>query len=287
MRILLLGSSGLLGTTLGPFLESCGHEVITHSRGSNTQLEFDLSNREETEKYLEQTQTEIIINLVGLTDVDHCESDPNLAYITNVQTVKNITEWIRQRKSPVHLIQISTDQVYDSANLNEEQQVVLRNYYAFSKIAGELAAACVPSTILRTNFFGRSKCPGRSSLSDWVHKALTSGDASQVLDDIMFSPLSMTSLSEMIERVIHKKPIGVFNLGSQEGMSKADFAYALAKEWSLSTASITRVSTRDATFFKSRRPTEMRMNCSKLERIIGVSLPTLNSEIQRVALEYD
>lgn len=287
MKILLLGSSGLLGSTLAPFLESCGHEVITHSRGSNTHYKVDLSDWDETHKFLDQIQSEVIINLVGLTDVDVCESDPNLAYMTNVRTVENITDWLRQGGTPSHFIQISTDQVYDGANLNKERQVVLRNYYAFSKFAGELAAASVPSTILRTNLFGRSKCTRRSSLSDWLYKALSSGDPIQVIDDIMFSPLSMVTLSEMIERATQEKPTGVFNLGSHKGMSKADFAYAFADEWDLPTASMARASIEDVTFLKSHRPTEMRMNCSKFEKIIGVSLPTLKSEIERAASEYD
>ena len=53
-----------------------------------------------------------------------------------------------------------------------EEQIKIRNYYAFSKYAGELAAIQVPSTILRTNFVGRSKVSHRESLTDWVYYSL-------------------------------------------------------------------------------------------------------------------
>jgi dTDP-4-dehydrorhamnose reductase len=287
MKILVLGSSGLLGSTLVPILESFEHEVITHSRKSNTNYRVDLSNRDATRAFLDSSKADVIVNLVGMTDVDHCESDSNLAYRSNVKTVSNIAKWIEQGDPQTHLIHISTDQVYDRVNLNEEEQVVLRNYYAFSKFAGELAASRVASTILRTNFFGRSKCPDRSSISDWVYKELTTGNPIQVVDDITFSPLSMTTVSHMIELVIRQKPTGVFNLGSHSGMSKADFAFYFANELNLSTGTMMRVSIDDCDFFKGRRPTGMRMNCSKFEKVSGITLPSLRTEIERVAQEYD
>jgi dTDP-4-dehydrorhamnose reductase len=218
--------------------------------------------------------------------VDRCETQPNQAYLANVRIVENIAGWIKQEKTPCHLAHISTDQVYDGASPHAEEQVTLTNYYAFSKYAGELAAASVPSTILRTNFFGRSHCAKRASLSDWLFRSLSNGDPIQVFDDVLFNPLSMITLSEIIKLIIQKKPIGVFNLGSHEGMSKADFAYAFAEELNLSTSAMTRTSTDQVTFLKTYRPKDMRMDCSKFEKILGIKLPFLRDEIKRAAKEY-
>jgi len=286
VKVLILGSSGLFGCTLVPFLGSRGHEVNTHSRGDGAQYQADLNDPKDVCDLLGKIKPEVVVNLVGLTDVDRCETQPNQAYLANVRTVENIANWLKQEKTPSHLVHISTDQVYDGANPHAEEQVTLTNYYAFSKYAGELAAANVPSTILRTNFFGRSHCPKRKSLTDWLFRSLSNSDSIQVFDDVLFSPLSMATLSEMIELIIHKKPIGVFNLGSHEGMSKADFAFAFAEELDLSTRAMTRVSTDQVTFLKTYRPKDMRMDCSKIEKTLGVKLPFLRDEIKRVAKEY-
>lgn len=286
MKILLLGSSGLLGSVLAPFLGLRGHEIKTHGRGAGAQYQADLNDPRDAYELLGKIEPETIVNLVGLTDVDRCETQPNQAYLANVRTVENISGWIKQNKTPCHLVHISTDQVYDGINPHTEEHVTLTNYYAFSKYAGELAAMRVPSTVLRTNFFGRSYCAKRASLTDWLFQALSNSDPIQVFDDVLFNPLSMITLSEMIELIMQKKPIGVFNLGSHEGMSKADFAFAFAEELNLSASTMARTSTDQVTFLKTYRPKDMRMECLKFESTLGVTLPLLRNEIKRAAKEY-
>lgn len=285
-KILILGGSGLLGRSLAPFLENNDHNVEFHSRINAAKYHADISDSSDTFNLLNLINPTVIVNLVGLTDVDLCETQPNQAYLQNARTVENIANWIKQEKTSCHLVQISTDQVYDGASLHNEERVTLTNYYAFSKYVGELAAASVPSTILRTNFFGHSHCAKRASLTDWLFRSLSNSDPIQVFDDVLFNPVSMATLSEMIELIIQRKPIGVFNLGSHGGMSKADFAFAFAEEMNLSTSAMTRTSTNQVTFLKTYRPKDMRMDCAKFENTLGVKLPLLRNEIKQVTKEY-
>ncbi len=286
MKILLLGSTGLLGSTLSTVLVAYGDQVSTHGRSEGAQYQADLSSPKDATDLLGKIQPDVIINLVGMTNVDLCETWPNEAYLLNVRTVENIANWIRRERTSCHLVHISTDQVYDGIDVHTEESVTLTNYYGFSKYAGELAASSVPSTILRTNFFGRSKCKNRVSLSDWLFRALSNDDSIEVFDDVIFSPLAMSTVSEMIELSIRTKPIGVFNLGSHDGLSKADFAFAFAEELGLSARSMKRTTTSQVTFLKTYRPKDMRMNSAKFEEALGVQLPSLRGEIRRVAKEY-
>jgi len=277
----------LLGTTLMTFLRGNGCLIDLHGRTNATKYNADISDAGDAFRLLELINPAVVVNLIGLTDVDRCEAQPNEAYLANVRTVENIVGWIIQKKALCHLVHISTDQVYDGGGLHKEEIVTLKNYYAFSKYAGELAAMAVPSTILRTNFFGRSRCANRQSLTDWLFHSLSNNKPIQVFEDVLFSPLSMPTLSAMVELVIQKKPIGVFNLGSHEGMSKADLAFSFADELNLSASIMTRSSTNQVAFLKTYRPKDMRMDCSKLEDTLGVELPLLKDEIKRVAREYD
>jgi len=276
----------LLGQTLSPHLESNGHHVYVHGRNSATEYHADISNAADASNLLNTVKPTVIINLIGLTDVDRCEAQPNQAYLINVRTVENITDWIKQEKAFCHLVHMSTDQVYDGNGLHHEKQVALKNYYAFSKYAGELAAANVPSTILRTNFFGKSHCAKRASLTDWLFRVLSNNEPASVFTDVMFSPLSMGTLSKMIDLTSREKPIGVFNLGSWDGLSKADFAFAFAEEIRLPPQNMVRATIDDAEFIKTYRPKDMRMDCSRFERTLGVKLPRLIDEIKQAAKEY-
>lgn len=284
-RVFVLGAGGLLGADLVPMLKATGFDVVTHGRSSGD-FQFALDDSNLVYELLEKIEPDVVVNLVGLTDVDRCEKEPNQAYIDNVRSIENVSHWIKHKNEQCHLVHISTDQVYDGVGPHTEQDVTLTNYYAFSKYAGELAALSAGGTVLRTNFFGRSHCGKRTSLTDWLFGALLRQDAIQVFDDVQFSPLSMSSLSEMIELCARKKCPGVFNLGSHGGLSKADFAFAFAKELNLSTSAMIRTTTKEVTFLKTYRPKDMRMDCAVFEKTMGVKLPVLIDEIKKAAKGY-
>ncbi|MEO6924581.1 MAG: NAD-dependent epimerase/dehydratase family protein, partial [Bryocella sp.] len=44
MRIAICGATGLLGSTLAPFLRAQGYKVLTHSRGEGAEYRADLSD---------------------------------------------------------------------------------------------------------------------------------------------------------------------------------------------------------------------------------------------------
>lgn len=286
-KILITGATGLLGSSLVPYLKKSRYKVITHANTTQADVMFDLSDRINSYEFLEQIKPDVIINLASLTSVEVCEHKVNLAYLINTCTVENITYWIQSTGAHCHLVQISTDHVYDGIGLHVEDSVTITNNYALSKYAGELAAAKVPSTILRTNFVGRSRVSYRESLTDWVYKSLTENKHVQVLDDVYFSPLSISTLVEMVELAVQKKRIGVYNLGSSNGMSKADFDFAFAECLKLPTHTMTRIKTSQATFLKAYRPKNMCMDSTKFEEAFNVKLPKLTDLIQPLAQEYD
>ena len=157
-----------------------------------------------------------------------------------------------------------------------------------TKYLGELAALRTPSSVLRMNFIGRNfQLSGRESLSDWVFKSCIDNKSVSVFSDVFFSPLSISSLCKMIVLVINKQPLGLFNLGSHNGMSKADFAFMFAKELGLPTTMLQRINSSEAKFLKVYRPKNMIMDVSKFERELGILLPKLDDEIVEVSKDYE
>ena len=171
-KVLITGALGLLGSSLVPYLKQRGHQVIRQARKDNADLIADLTITEEVFRILDEVKPDVIVNLAALTNVDECERIPQAAYLSNVRIVENLTDWIKVDGNRCHLIQISTDQVYEGPGPHQEKDIHLINMYGFSKYAGELAASTVPSTILRTNFYGKSLCNSRISLSDWLLESL-------------------------------------------------------------------------------------------------------------------
>jgi dTDP-4-dehydrorhamnose reductase len=286
-KIIVAGSTGILGSHLVPFLDSMGYEVIGISsrKRANSNLLVDLSSKLSAYALFDAVKPTTIINLISLTSVEECEANPDKAVELNVKIVENIVDWII-KDSNVHLIQISTDHVYDGSGPQNESYVNIRNKYAETKYAGEKIALKVPSTIIRTNFVGKSKSLHRDSMTDWLYKSIKNYQKIQVLTDVYFSPISISYLVYIIEILIKKKIVGIYNVGSQNGMSKAEFDFEFAKVLNLPLSYLEPIKTYQATFLKAYRPKDMRMDSSKFEITTGIKLPKLSEILLQVASEY-
>lgn len=285
-KTLVLGAGGMLGHSLVPALQQAGFQVLRHARTSTADVTVDLANSSATHTLLDSVQPSLIVNLAGLTDVDACERNPALAFEANVRSVVNVADWLRARRGATRLLHISTDQVYEGRGPHGENSASPHNYYAFSKYAGELAAAAADATVIRTNFFGRSSCAGRSSLSDWLYTALQGGDQVNVFEDVLFSPLSLQTLCSLLVRACRDPVAGLYNLGSRNGMSKADFARHFAAALGFPATGLRSASVADANQLLAYRPRDMRMDCTRLETLWCQRLPELHEEILLASEEY-
>lgn len=284
-RILVTGGAGLLGSTLVPLLAGGGHDVRVLGRRSAAPVCADLADPDATARALDAVTPEVIINLAAATNVDECERDPAYAFVANASTVHSIVRWMQSRPDTCHLVHLSTDQLYDGAGPHVETDVRPANYYAYSKYLGELHASRVGATIVRTNLFGRSRVPGRASISDWLVERLRRHERTPVFADVLFSPLSLDSLSRLIALLAAQRLPGTFNLGSNEGMSKAEFAFQLARSLDLETDVLVPIQSAEAGL-QARRPKDMRMDCRLLEARLGLTLPTLAAEIELMRIAY-
>lgn len=286
MKVVTLGASGLLGSVLVPALRLADYDVATIGRSMDSDVRCDAGHSESLFPALNDLQPDVVINLVALTDVDQCESDPNQAFLVNLRTAENLVKWSESRLTAVHLVHISTDQVYDGPGPHYEDDVMLTNYYGFSKYASELAVQRVASTVLRTNFFGKSMCEKRVSFTDWVYDNVVNSRKIVLFNNVFFSPLSLATLVEMIILVVSKKPLGIFNLGSRSGLSKSHFSQIFMEKLKLDMTNVDIVSLDDVSFMKAYRPKDMRMDVTKFERRLCVRLPNLEDEINRVIGDY-
>ena len=284
MKILVFGASGMLGSRLMPYLAEQGHEAVAASRSSANGIEIDLSRKASTLEVMRTVDPDVVINLVGLTDVERCESHPKQAWQANVQSVENIAH--ASRGIGAHLVHLSTDQVYDNPTASVEDAASPGNCYAITKYAGELAALQGGACVLRTNFFGVSQHAHRRSLTDWLLSALTEQRPVQVFDDVYFSPLNMTTLCGLIHQAANFKHTGIFNVGSHGAMSKADFAFAFAEALAMPSGHFNRVSAQDSGLLKAWRPKNMGMNSGLFETTFQIQLPSLIAEIECAAKEY-
>jgi len=282
VRVLITGATGLLGGRLLPAWRQSGMDVVAVGHAAAADAAVDLTDQKATWRLLEERRPEVVVNLVALSNVDACEQDPQRAYLLNVRTAQNLAGWLAKRPGAA-LVHISTDHVYDGPGAHAEPDVTLLNIYAYSKFAAELAVLAVGGTALRVNFFGRSLTAGRMSFSDAIIQGLSAGQPMGFFTDVFFSPLSLDTLAAMIARVVADPAPGVFNLGAASGLSKRDFAWRVAQRMGLTLAGAREITLAQAGL-RARRPTGMVMAVGKFEKRYGVTLPSLEAEMESATL---
>ena len=293
MKLFITGVSGLLGLNVALQLRDryeisgCYYSHTVATRGVQA-LKLDLSTGPEIDKVLHQIQPEIIVQTVGLTNVEACESDPGLAYLLNVEVARHTAELARTLGAK--LVHISSDHLFDGKNplQQEEDAPTPLNIYAKTKLRGEEAVlqSCPDALVIRTNFFGWGTGV-RTSLSDWIINGLREGRELNMFSDVFFTPLMITDLAELILRLVDRSATGIFNLGGAERLSKYDFALKSAEIFNYSTDRIRAISIDDFSF-NAQRPKDMSLSSNKAEGFLETPMPTVAESLKRLkTLELD
>ena len=149
MRILLLGKNGQVGWELQRTLAPLGEVVATGRE------EIDLSQPEQLRSVVRHLQPQVIVNGAAYTNVDHAESEPDLAMAINGVAPGILADEARQLGAA--LIHFSTDYVFDGRKGEpyvETDAPNPLNVYGASKLAGERAIQAVEGAylILRTSW---------------------------------------------------------------------------------------------------------------------------------------
>lgn len=286
-KVMVFGSTGLLGCSLIPNLIQRNYKVVTIGRSLKASHVVDLLDNDALTRVINLERPDCIVNLVAATNVDHCELNVPDAMLANALIPQAVSNAILHSNIPkTHFIHLSTDQVYDGTGQHNEDRVSPVNVYGLTKLAGELLITAPHTTILRTNFFGKSHSSSKSSFSDWIYNALLGAEQVTLFSDVFFNALHMSTLCDFIALVIDKNVTGTFNLGSSNGISKAEFALTLAKELKhpFNNAIIGSLADRSR---RARRPMNMTMNVEKFESELNVKCPIIFEEIAKTAKEYE
>ena len=150
MIVLILGSSGQLGSCLIDQLENTHHEVICSSVE-----EVDIANFQETKDLILDLSPDLIINAAAYTAVDKSEEEQEEANIVNHLAVANIADICCELDC--WLIHISTDYVFDGDSKQPYKEHDMPNpqgVYGQTKLKGELAikSSGCKHIILRTSW---------------------------------------------------------------------------------------------------------------------------------------
>ena len=168
-KVLILGSSGLLGRHLYNGLRNNKKINLIHSGLNNRK--FDLTKKKHLENLIIDKKPNLIINTIGLTNIEKCENQSKISKKINFKIIQNIFNLKNEKKLNFNLIHISTDQFYNSKKRegnNENSKIFLMNNYCKHKRMSEITCVKNNALVLRTNFFGKSLSKNKSFLNGLI-----------------------------------------------------------------------------------------------------------------------
>lgn len=273
MKVLITGASGLLGTRLAQLAIESGHIVYSLYNShpctfGNTQ-QVDITDQVAVRRAFAASRPDVVFHTASITDVDLCETNPQLAMKVNGEATGFISAACREIGS--YLIYLSTDYVFDGehAYYSEEDKPAPVNAYGRSKLVGEEEMARYRSEgcIARTSVvygWGRSYRP---NFATWVYSKLAANEPVRVVTDQFASPTLNTHLARMLLEVAERRVIGVLHVAGSSRISRYEFAVMLAKQFGFRENLVTPIQA-ETTSWKARRPHDSSLNVTKAHRIL-------------------
>jgi dTDP-4-dehydrorhamnose reductase len=280
-RVLLTGGSGLLATNWACAIRT-EWEVVLGTHLHPVELEgtaccqLDLGDQARLLAQIGQVAPDLIVNAVGLTDVDRCEADPELATHVNAQLACNVATVASL--TGCKLIHVSTDHLFagDRQLCSESDIPCPLNEYARSKLLGEalVQKVCPGALVVRTNFFGWGHA-GRQSFSDWILASLRAGKSIPLFDDVHFTPILADALALTAHKLAEGGASGIFNITGDDRVSKYAFGQQLAKRFELP-AELIQHGQMGLAQLRATRPIDMSLANAKTRSYVGASLGSLD-----------
>ena len=289
-RILITGGSGLLGinwaqTVKDRFLIN----LVLHKRkvfvdGVKT-LQLDLDSPDRLLQSFEKFYPDIIIHTAGLTNIETCERDQDLARHVNIDLAVNVAKVCRS--AGIKLVHISTDHLfsgYDSF-VDEAYPVCPVNFYGKSKAEAEARVLDInpQSLVVRTNFYGWGT-NYRRSFSDLIIDTLRSKNDRGKLtlfNDVFYTPILAESVVTAVHELIDQKAYGIYHIVGDDKISKYEFGLLLADEFDLDQSRIDIGSLADNPSL-IRRPLDMSLSNLKAKKLLGRELGGVRQHISRL-----
>lgn len=273
MKILVTGSTGLLGHQVVKLALDLGHEVFAAYRSkpldAGEPAKLDLLNSETIKQTIIKLKPDSIIHTAAYTDVDGCEVNRELAWKVNAEATRQIV--LAATDISAHLIYISTDYVFDGEKglYKEDDEPNPINYYGHTKLEGERFVKeksdnwCIARASV---IYGWGV--GKENFATWLINNLSKGVQVKALIDQHVSPTLNVNLADMLLEIVTKRFTGILHTAGASRASRYDFAVELAKVFRFDSRLVKRSQMSEMSW-KAKRPKDSSLDVSRCMSLLS------------------
>lgn len=289
MKILILGSSGQVGTALMRAAWPQGTELVGLARP-----EVDMARPETVQAAVAAHAPDLVVNATAYTAVDKAESDREAAFAVNRDGPGLLAAACAARGVP--LVHISTDYVFDGTKpepYTEEDAVAPLGVYGASKEAGEAAvrAALAQHVILRTSWVYAAHG------ANFVKTMLRFGrerEEMRVVADQHGAPTAASDIAAAIVTIAGRiaadaadgkaAPWGTYHFTGTGETSWCGFAERIFQRLEAATGRRPRLQAITTADYPTpaRRPANSRLDCARIRAVFGIQAPRWEDSLDRV-----
>lgn len=218
MRLLVTGSTGLLGSEVVAAARARAHEVT--GVGSR---QMDVTDRAQVEATIARVAPRVVIHCAALTSVDAAEDTPERAMAVNRDGARDVAR--AAGAAGAVFVYVSTDYVFDGALRRPYTPADEPNplsVYAKSKLAGEVACreAWARTLVARTSWVFGSARP--NFLTSMLARAAR-GEAVEVVEDQVGGPSWARDVAPALLDLVELGEVsGVWHVSNQGACTRAD-----------------------------------------------------------------
>lgn len=229
MKVLVIGSSGMLGSVVLQYLVEHGHEVIDIACSRKYRKEtilLDVTDKSAMSDFLGMHRVDCVVNCAALL-VKDSQKYPGTAILLNSW----FPHFLEEQLPDTYIIQAGTAGVYSGRGspFSERSMKLPDNFYSETKSLGEISGA--NTLLVRSDFWGSDSRPQGTGLFNWIMTMdqKTVNGYSQV----RFNGVSNLEFARFVDMAVKNRPIGAYNMASKETISKAQFIKEVSDEFAL------------------------------------------------------
>jgi dTDP-4-dehydrorhamnose reductase len=292
-KILITGSEGQLGKELQSVLIHKFNVLSTSRNPSKINIKLqkirkmDITDRDNVLEVINKFKPNIIINCAAYSDVDGNERNHELSHQVNVEGLNNL---LQLSSNNTHVIQISSDYVFDGNNgpYCEHDYTFPINYYGKSKLEAEniLRGSRHTWTILRPNVIYGEDLSSKTNFLAWVYKSLIKNNKISVVTDQISNPSYIKDVTKSILQCILMSYEGLLHVGSDNFISRYEFAIEIAKTFDLDQSLIEPITTekliRNNINYNAKRPNHSGLNIEIIEKELNLTTCTTLHSLKKI-----
>jgi dTDP-4-dehydrorhamnose reductase len=283
IRIAVTGTHGQIARSLVERSAATACDVVCLGRPT-----LDLAKPDTIDTALAAVTADVIVSAAAYTDVSKAEAESDLAELINAQAPGLLAA--RANALGIPLIHLSTDYVFDGTKRDpyvESDTIRPINAYGRSKANGERAVATAHSrhVILRTSWVYSPF--NRNFVRTMLELARKQSEVRVVADQVG-SPTAAADIADGVLTVARnliegrgEDRYGTFHLTADGIANWAEFATAIFAASAARGGPSARVVPIASAEYQTpaRRPENSRLDCTKISRVHGVSLPHWQSSL--------